>query len=108
MRTVRVLFRMKSRRLEPCYSVKVVTNCRVPVRNKPVQIHLGYLSLRFEGEIPPGQRAKLLRNLRRRWLEFFPADEVDVDWVDAEKKLDRLRTLVRSAECAEYVHLEAR
>jgi hypothetical protein len=81
----------------------VVTNCRVPVRNKPVQIHLGYLSLRFEGEIPPGQRAKLLRNLRRRWLEFFPADEVDVDWVDAEKKLDRLRTLVRSAERAAYV-----
>jgi hypothetical protein len=59
----------------------------------PIQIHLGYLSLMFEGEIPPGQRAKLLRNLRRKWMQCFQSEDVDVDWVDAQHKLDQLRAL---------------
>jgi hypothetical protein len=46
----------------------------------------------FMGEIPQGQRSKLLKNLRRRWLSYFQTDLVDVDWADAEHKLDLLRT----------------
>jgi hypothetical protein len=77
-------------------SVKVVTNCRIPGRKKPVQIHLGYLSLMFDGGIPQGQRAKLLKNLRRKWMDFFQTEEVDVDWADAESKLDLLRISLAS------------
>jgi hypothetical protein len=77
--------------------MKVVTNCRIPEKKRPIQIHLGYLSLMFEGGIPQGQRSKLLRNLRRRWMFHFQTEQVDVDWVDAEKKLDRLRDLLQSS-----------
>jgi hypothetical protein len=91
MRTVRVLFRKKSQRSDLRLSAKVVTNCRVPDRTKPVQIHLGYLPLRLDGGISSGQRSKLLRNLRKKWLLYFANEEVDVDWDDAEIKLSRLR-----------------
>ncbi len=91
MRTVRVLLRRKSRIPDLRLSVKVVTNCRIPERKKPVQIHLGYLSLMGDGGIPQGQRSKLLKNLRRKWKTYFDTEEVDVDWVDAERKLDLLR-----------------
>ncbi|HWO25116.1 MAG TPA: hypothetical protein VNO30_40535 [Kofleriaceae bacterium] len=74
--------------------MKVVTNCRVPGRRKPIQIHLGYLSLRYTGEIPPGQRRKLLNNLKPKWQFHFQTDQVDIDWTDAERKLALLRTLL--------------
>lgn len=91
MRIVRVLLRRKSRVPSSRQSVKIVTNCRVPERKKPIQIHLGYLSLRFEGGIPQGQRSKLLRNLRRKWMFYFQSEDVDVDWADAESKLRLLQ-----------------
>src|SRR5689334_7375551 len=77
-RTVRVLLRKKARRWDPRLCVKVVTNCRVPGKEKPVQIHLGYLSLRCvelrpgpDGELP-GQSKKLLNGLREKWADYFP------------------------------------
>src|SRR5262245_53107667 len=91
MRTVRVLLRVKPSHSDRRLSAKVVTNCSIPGRSRPVQIHLGYLSLLFDGGIPRGQRDKLLKNLRNKWLLYFSTDEVDVDWVDAEAKLQRLR-----------------
>ena len=91
MRTVRVLLRMKPSRSDTRLSAKVVTNCRVPGRSRPVQIHLGYLSLIFEGGIPPGRRDKLLKNLRSKWQILFSSGDVDIDWIDAEAKLRRLR-----------------
>lgn len=91
MRTVRVLLRIKSSRSDTRRSAKVVTNCRVPGRSKPVQIHLGYLSLIFEGGIPSGRRDKLLKNLRSKWQLLFSNSDVDVDWADAEAKLRQLR-----------------
>ena len=95
MRAVRVLFRRKSQRLGPTLSVKVVTNCRVPERKQPVQIHLGYLLLMVDGGIPSGRRSKLLKSLKRRWLQYFKTEEVEIDWADAERKLELLRARLR-------------
>lgn len=91
MRTVRVLLRMKPSRSDTRLSAKVVTNCRVPGRSRPVQIHVGYLSLIFDGGIPPGRREKLLKNLRNKWQFLFSRSDVDIDWADAEVKLQQLR-----------------
>lgn len=91
MRIVRVLLRMKRSRSDTRLSAKVVTNCRVPGRSRPVQIHLGYLSLIFEGGIPQGRRDKLLKNLRSKWQILFSSSDVGIDWMDAEAKLRRLR-----------------
>lgn len=91
MRTVRVLLRLKPSRSDTRLSAKVVTNCRVPGRSRPVQIHIGYLSLIFEGGIPPGRRDRLLKNLRSKWQLLFSNSDVDIDWADAESKLKQLR-----------------
>jgi hypothetical protein len=91
MRTVRVLLRLKPSRSDTRLSAKVVTNCRVPGRARPVQIHIGYLSLIFDGGIPPGRRERLLKNLRSKWQLLFSSSDVDIDWVDAEAKLQQLR-----------------
>jgi len=91
MRIARVLYRMKRRPPGPHLSVKVVTNCRIRTKKNPVQIHLGYLSLMFDGKIPPGQRSKLLRNLRKGWSLYFKDEDVDIDWDDAERKWEQLR-----------------
>ena len=91
MRTVRVLLRMKPSRSGTRLSAKVVTNCRVPGRSRPVQIHIGYLSLIFDGGIPSGRREKLLKNLRNKWRLLFSRSDVDIDWADAEVKLQQLR-----------------
>lgn len=97
MRTVRVLLRMKPSRSRTRLSAKVVTNCRVPGRSRPVQIHVGYLSLIFDGGIPPGRREKLLKNLRDKWQILFSRSDVDIDWADAEVKLQQLRARQISA-----------
>ncbi len=99
-RIVRVLLRTKSPKADVHQSVKVVTNCRIPGKRKPAQIHLGYLSLVFEGGIPEGQRKKLLKNLRRKWLQCFQNEEVEVDWNDAERKLAALRERTKTSAAA--------
>ena len=78
MRILPVTLRRKSRGSDPRLSVKVVASCRIPGKRKPVQLHLGYLSLMTEGGIAQGQRAKLLKNLRRKWLEHFHTEQVDI------------------------------
>jgi hypothetical protein len=90
-RIVRVLVRTKSPKSAVHRSVKVVKNCRVPGRKKPIQLHIGYLSLMFDGGIPEGQRKKLRNNLNRKWAEHFPQEAVDIDWDDAENQLAVLR-----------------
>jgi hypothetical protein len=99
-RIVRVLLRTKSPKAAVPQSVKVVTNCRVPGKKKPTQIHLGYLSLLFDGGIPDGQRKKLRNNLRRKWLQYFQNEEVEVDWHDAEQKLATLRERTKTSAAA--------
>ncbi len=94
MRIVPVILRRKSRQSDPRLSVKVVASCRIPGKRKPVQLHLGYLSLMTEGGIAQGQRVKLLKNLRRKWLEHFHTEQVDIDWVVAERKLAERRAEV--------------
>ena len=94
-RTIRVFIRTKSRKAAIHRSVKVVKNCRVPGRKKPIQLHLGYLSLMFDGGIPEGQRKKLRNNLNRKWAEHFPHEAVDIDWEDAEEQLAELRARLR-------------
>src|ERR1051325_3273315 len=104
MRILPVTLRRKSRSSDPRMSVKVVASCRIPGRRKPVQLHLGYLSLTTEGGIAPGQRAKLLKALRRKWWEHFHTDQVDINWVDAERKLAQRRAEVRDAREAHVKH----
>lgn len=91
-RLVRIFLRRKK---DVHQSVKVVTNARVPGRGKPVQIHLGYLSLMFDGGIPEAQRKKLNRNLCRLWFKYFQNVDVDVDWDHAERKLEEFRNRCR-------------
>jgi len=99
-RIVRVLLRTKSLKAGVPQSAKVVTNCRVPERRKPIQIYLGSVSLIREGGIIEWQRNNMLENLRRRWLQHFKNDDVDVDWNDAERKLTTLRERTKAAAAA--------
>src|SRR5215475_3425375 len=103
MRIVPVILRRKSRQSDPRQAVKVVASCRIPGKRKPVQLHLGYLPLR-EGGIDQGQRAKLLKNLRRKWLKHFHTEQVDIDWVKAERKLAERRAEVREVREAHVKH----
>jgi CHAT domain len=110
MRTVRVLLRMKSPRSGRRQSAKVVTNCRIPGRSSPIQIHVGYISLLFDGGIPQGRRDRLQKNLRKKWLHYFSTEDVDIDWSDAERKLRRLRDLRLPASevaSANGIHINA-
>lgn len=103
MRIVPVILRRKSRQSDLRQAVKVVASCRIPGKRKPVQLHLGYLPLR-EGGIDQGQRAKLLKNLRGKWLEHFHTEQVDIDWVKAERKLAERRAEVREVRETHVKH----
>src|SRR5262249_52329042 len=104
MRIVPVILRRKSRHADPRLSVKVVASCRVPGKRKPVQLHLGYLPLMRHGGTAQGQRNKLLKNLRRKWVEYFHTEQVDIDWAGAERKLAERRAEVRDMRDAHLKH----
>lgn len=86
-RTIRLLFREKSTSRN---AFKVFTNVRVPGARRPRQIHLGYVIATRES-ISDGDKQKVLRRLRAKWVELFRRDDVDVDWLDAETKFSRLQ-----------------
>jgi hypothetical protein len=82
VRLVRVLFRTKR---SGRAAAKVYANYRLPDRDRPKQLHLGYVSLRTE-PLQGGDRGKLTKALRERWRAIFNTDAVEIDWADADVK----------------------
>jgi hypothetical protein len=84
-RLVRLLFRVSS---HTHATAKAFVNVRLEGHPWPTQLHVAYVQLRES--LPPGQRAKLLRSLRVKWRARVAEDVVNIDWVDAERKLAKL------------------
>lgn len=83
MRPARLLLKPKSERSK---TIKVFANVRIVTQSYPKQLHLAYISL---DESLEADKERILRTLVDKWPRTPKPKEID--WKDAEAKLDRLR-----------------